>query len=74
MPSDISNTIQSANCGWVIQSGNTEELKNSFYKIFTLKKSELERMGESGKKYALEHLSRSVNLKKILAIIEGYLK
>ncbi len=74
MPSDISNTIQSANCGWVIQSGNTEELKNGFSKILTLKKSELERMGESGKKYAFTYLSRSVNLKKILVIIEGYLK
>ena len=74
MPSDISNTIQNANCGWVVQSGDIEGLKNSFSKIFTLKKSELEKMGESGKKYVHAHLSRKANLKRILSIIEIQLK
>ena len=54
MPSDISNTIQNANCGWVVQSGDIEGLKNSFSKIFTLKKSELEKMGGADNKQAID--------------------
>jgi glycosyltransferase involved in cell wall biosynthesis len=71
--SDIAETIHKANCGWVVPSGNLDELKKCFIKISAIEKSDLRNMGENGKKYANQHLSRSVNLNKILTVIETQL-
>ena len=73
IPSDIAYTIKSANCGWVVQSGNINELIDCMTKIVSIEKTKLKNMGENGKKYAYEHLTRSPNLKKIVSIIERHL-
>lgn len=70
IPSDIANTIKDANCGWVVQSGNMNELLDCMTKIVSIEKTALRNMGQGGKEYAHEHLSRSANLKRIVSIIE----
>jgi glycosyltransferase involved in cell wall biosynthesis len=73
IPSDIANTIKDANCGWVVQSGNMNELLDCMTKIVSIEKTALRNMGQGGKEYAHEHLSRSANLKRIVSIIEKHL-
>ena len=71
--SDIAETIHIANCGWVVPSGNIDQLKKCFIKISAMGKSDLRNIGANGKKYANQHLSRSVNLNKVLSVIETQL-
>jgi glycosyltransferase involved in cell wall biosynthesis len=71
VPSDIAKTIQIANCGWVVPSGNINELTRRFIEIRDMANSDLKILGGNGKKYAIEYLSRSTNLEKIISIIEG---
>ena len=71
--SDIAETIHNANCGWVVPSGNIDELKKCFIEISAIEKSDLRNMGENGKRYANQHLSRSINLNKIVSVIETHL-
>lgn len=72
-PSDIANTIQNANCGWVVQSGDIDGLKKYFIETSTINKSVLKNIGQNGKRYAIKYLSRSTNLNKIVCIIESHL-
>jgi glycosyltransferase involved in cell wall biosynthesis len=71
--SDIAYTIQNANCGWVVQSGDIDELKKYFIETSTINKSDLKNIGQNGKRYAFQYLSRSTNLNKIVSVIESNL-
>lgn len=73
VPSDVAKTIQIANCGWVVPSGNINELTKRFIEIHKIENEDLKVLGGNGNKYAIEYLSRSTNLKKIISVIEARL-
>lgn len=69
--SDVARAIINSGCGWVVSSGNIDDLKKTFVDIYGFEKSYLKSMGEKGKKYAFENFSRSANLDKIVSVIES---
>ncbi len=67
--SDSASIINSAKCGWVIDPEYIEQLVNTMKMVAQLQAPELDIMGINGYNYALEHFSKSKNLKKICDII-----
>lgn len=67
--SDTADIIKNAGCGWIIPAGNEKMLTTKMKEIRTLPTEELLSLGESGRSYALAHLSKNVNLEKLSAIV-----
>lgn len=66
---DIEKIILDADCGWVVKQNQQEDIKN---KMSELIKTDQETLLEKGKRseiYAIENLSRAVNLEKLSKII-----
>ncbi|SDJ32336.1 Glycosyl transferases group 1 [Pedobacter sp. ok626] len=70
--SDTANAIRVASCGWVGPPEDEVWLKKTFVEVSTMNSSSLQRIGQSGRVYALNFFSKEVNLEKIIhAIIYG---
>lgn len=69
LSSDVADTINKANCGWLVNSDDEKALISMFAKITILKDKELMEKGENGYKYSLKYLTRDVNLKNITDLI-----
>jgi glycosyltransferase involved in cell wall biosynthesis len=69
--SDVAQILREGCCGFVIEPENEDSLKIKMKEIYDVDKSDLLVMGKSGREYALTHLSKEVNLKKLVSIIEG---
>ena len=67
--SDISTIIHKAKCGWIIEPENPKALSMQMIDCFNTSKDYLDKMGESGKQFALSELSMKENLAKICNII-----
>ncbi len=74
IPSNISDIIYKAECGWSIQSGEIDTLINTMREIAICNPTVLEEKGKKGKIFALENLSKNVNLKKVTEIILEQIK
>jgi glycosyltransferase involved in cell wall biosynthesis len=66
--SDTGNCILEAGCGYVIEPENIQALANQMNTIISLNNAELNKMGENGFNYAIKHLSKTENLKRLSAI------
>ena len=66
--SDTGNCIKDANCGFVIEPENTLVLAETMKKISSLDSEKLMQMGLNGFNFALKHLSKTENLKRLSAI------
>jgi glycosyltransferase involved in cell wall biosynthesis len=71
--SDTARVINEAECGYVVELENEDLLVNTMKKIYRLNKSDLMRMGNNGRNYALQHLSKNANLPKMISLIENLL-
>lgn len=71
--SDVANIIKEANCGLVVEPENVESIAHGMKQLYNLNKSELEKLGASGKEYAAVNLSKKSNLQKLVAVIENTL-
>jgi hypothetical protein len=63
--SDSSLSVINAQCGWVVEYGNTHKLKNTIDSILIMEDVKLKEMGLAGFNYALENFSKSNNLSKL---------
>lgn len=67
--SDSANVIEHANCGWVLPPEDKMSLSETMKKVANLPRLELAEKGMKGFDFAIEHFSKSKNLKKISDII-----
>lgn len=67
--SDVADCIKQAECGWIVEPDDSEALINLFKTLPHKSKEELNKMGKSGYEYSQKHLTREINLKKIVSII-----
>lgn len=74
LDSDTANAIIEAECGNVVEAENKELLSSMMKDMFEKKQSELERLGENGRRYALDHFSRTKNLNRLVTVFENCLK
>lgn len=63
--SDSSLSVINAQCGWVVEYGNTHKLKNTIDSILIMEDVKLKEMGLAGFNYSLENFSKSNNLSKL---------
>lgn len=68
--SDAANTIKLAECGWVVQPDHNEALREKMQAISSMPAEDLKKLGENGRAYALKHLSKEANLKKLVEIVQ----
>lgn len=68
--SDAANTIKLAECGWVVQPDDNEALIEKMQGISSMPTEDLKKLGENGRAYALKHLSKEANLKKLVEIVQ----
>jgi glycosyltransferase involved in cell wall biosynthesis len=71
--SDTAKCIAEANCGYVVEPDNINELAKVMVEIAQQDLKVLKDMGENGRKYALEKFSKKVNLKKLTTVITNLL-
>ena len=69
--SDAADIIKDAECGWIVPSGNIQSLTLKMQEIHSLPETFLAVPGQSGRAYALKHLSKSVNLEKLADLIKN---
>lgn len=69
--SDVDYSIKSADCGWVVEPEDSEALKKMFHDLPLISRKELEKKGENGYEYSQQHLTREVNLHKLVDVIIG---
>jgi glycosyltransferase involved in cell wall biosynthesis len=69
--SDVANILNEGNCGFIVDPEDEDELAAILKKAYYMQKPELERLGNNGKHYAYLHLTREVNLSKLVATIEN---
>lgn len=70
--SDAADIIRNAECGWIVPSGNIQALTMKMQEISSFPKTALTVPGQSGRSYALKHLSKAVNLAKLTDLIMSY--
>ena len=68
--SETSQTIQQADCGRVLPPAAAEQLAATLSEFQAMTEAERNRMGRSGREYALAHFSANVCLPRILAVLE----
>lgn len=69
--SDVDVSIQTADCGWVVEPEDSEALKKMFRELPTVSCEELEKKGENGYQYSQQHFTRKVNLQRLMDVIVG---
>jgi len=72
--SDTADIIKNAECGWIVPSGNIQALTMKMQEIRSLPETSLAVPGQSGRAYALKHLSKAVNLEKLANLIKNNAK
>ena len=67
--SDTAHAIREADCGVLVESENKEALAKVMKLMMKKTCKELEEMGLKGQEYALEHFSKSTNLRNLIQVI-----
>jgi glycosyltransferase involved in cell wall biosynthesis len=68
--SDLSKIIHETGCGWVVEPDQPDLLANAILDAMRLSPEELRQRGQAGRKYALQRLTRSACLPRIIGILE----
>ncbi|WP_197474484.1 glycosyltransferase family 4 protein [Tenacibaculum ovolyticum] len=66
---DIEKIILDADCGWVVKQNQQEDIKNKMAELIKTDPKILLEKGERSEVYAIQNLSREVNLEKLSKII-----
>lgn len=69
--SDTADSILKADCGWVIEPGNKEQLIDIYKLIGKQSRELLTKKGENGFRFAMERFSQKTNLKKMVLLFES---
>lgn len=71
---DAADIISTSGCGWIIPVGNGQMLTDKMRELQSMRTEKLLSLGRAGRDYALTHLSKSTNLKKLVDIIKNSTK
>ncbi len=71
---DAADIISASGCGWIIPVGNGQMLTDKMRELQSMRPEKLLSLGRAGRDYALTHLSKSTNLKKLVDIIKNSTK
>lgn len=69
--SDVDYSIKTADCGWVVEPEDSGALKKMFCELPSVSREELEKKGENGYEYSQKHLTKVVNLQRLVDVIVG---
>jgi glycosyltransferase involved in cell wall biosynthesis len=69
--SDIAKTIADASCGWAIPPDDYHAIAKEILLLSKLPTSELEKFGERGRIYALQHMTRKANLPVLVKLVKS---
>lgn len=69
--SDVDYYIKESDCGWVVEPEDSEALKKKFRELPLVSRDILEKKGENGYEYSQMHLTKAVNLQRLVKVIEG---
>lgn len=69
--SDVGNSIRKANCGWVVNPDNKKELIKKMNDIVQTDFQNLKELGLNGFEFSQYNLTRKINLRKMINIIEN---
>jgi glycosyltransferase involved in cell wall biosynthesis len=72
--SDVANILLKNKCGFVVDPENTESLSSKLKYVYNLERSKLSKIGENGREYARDNLSRLANLNKIEGVFNNVKK
>jgi glycosyltransferase involved in cell wall biosynthesis len=68
--SDVANILNESGCGFVVEPENIHAIAMAMKKISAMERSQLQKIGQSGKNYAVVNLSKKANLQKVITVIE----
>ena len=68
--SEAANIIEKNTCGWVVEPENEQQLIDSMTRALTTDGRVLKKMGDNSLEYAITHLSKKSNLRRLVSIIE----
>ena len=71
--SDTAKSVLDSGCGWVSESENVDMLVFLMKKVSLIEKTELNKIGHSGFKFAMNNFSRKNNLNKLCQACEDLL-
>ena len=69
--SDTANAIKDANCGWVIGPERIDLLADKIRMVSAIETSALKKKGQNALRYGIDHFSKSINLPKLVSVIES---
>jgi glycosyltransferase involved in cell wall biosynthesis len=69
--SETARTIEKACCGLVLPPANPKQLADALIELCALPHNIRDRMGQSGKRFAVTHFSSDICLPRIRAILEA---
>ncbi len=72
--SDVANIIKEGKCGFVVEPENIEQLSDTMQKVYDLNSKDLQVMGKGARDYAINNLSKNVNLDKLKKLIDNLVK
>lgn len=72
--SDTANAIREANGGVIVEPESKETLAKTMKEMAAKDRKSLVEMGSRGQKYALEHFSKSANLKNLTHVVCGMIQ
>lgn len=69
--SDLAHLIEASQCGWLIPPDDPVALAEKISQIQALPRAEIQQRGQSGRRYAIDHLTSEVCLPKVVRLIEA---
>lgn len=63
------NLIETANCGFCVQAGDSDGLASKIREVLTMNREELNAIGQNGRSYFLEHFTKEQSMNKLEDII-----
>jgi glycosyltransferase involved in cell wall biosynthesis len=72
--SSTKRILEENECGMTVSPDNLELLTTAFIELGKMEAEKRERMGENSKAYAMENLTRAVNLNKVVEKVKAILK
>jgi glycosyltransferase involved in cell wall biosynthesis len=68
--SDVAKVVERSGCGWVVEPDRPEQLAAKIKEVSKFSPDELARRGRAGREFALRNLSRSINVPRVIDILE----
>ena len=69
LTSEVAGIIRDNDCGWVVESEDSEKLKQALRYVLKADEESIRFIGNNSYSFALENLAKVKNLEKIVAIL-----